>query len=258
LQGPSAGSTTAIVGTTQNIPITIQGTANASESGSVTINCSLDSGATCSGGTLPITAGAQTFDLSLAVAANASTGQHQLAVTATFEGNTQTLTFPVSIVSFGGTLSASSLSLARSASGTVTASLTASTGFADKVTLACSGSIEVSCSFSPPSTQLTGGTPQSVTVTMTAGETAFLRSVPNPASSPRLISLAALFPLGLLWIARRRRWKNLLLLAISIPILLQVVSCGGGSNSYSIMITGSVSGTTATATLGTVDVVVTH
>ena len=270
LQGPSAGSTTAIVGTTQNIPITIQGSANASESGSVTINCSLDSGATCSGGNLPITAGAQTFDLSLAVAASASTGQHQLTVTATFEGNTQTLTFPVSIVSFGGTLSASSLSLARSASGTVTASLTASTGFADKVTLACSGSIEVSCSFSPPSTQLTGGTPQSVTVTMTAGETASLQLPPEPASGPRLISLAALFPLGLLWIARRRRWKNLLLLAISIPILLQVVSCGsggngvgsggggGGSNSYSIMITGSVSGTTATATLGTVDVVVTH
>jgi hypothetical protein len=60
-------------------------------------------------------------------------GQHQLTVTGTYAGVTQTYTFPIYVVSFTGSLSSSTLTVARGGTGTLTATLNASTGFSDSV-----------------------------------------------------------------------------------------------------------------------------
>lgn len=85
---------------------------------------------------------------------------------------------------------------------------------------------------------------------------------------PQRHALAALFPLAILCGLRRRNFKLLAIVA-AMGLLLPSISCGsgggsgggggggGGSNSYTITVSGSIDGASF-ATLGTVDVTVTH
>ena len=266
IQGPTASNNWAFPGTTQTIPINVQGSSNW-WGGYVAIGCSLDVAATCTGGS--INPGTPT-SLSLSVPAGTVVGQHQLTVTGTYAGVTQTYTFPIYVVSFTGSLSSSTLTVARGGTGTLTATLNASTGFSDSVVLACSGTSQLACTFSPSSSQVKAGTAQTVAITVNTGATARIESKPGPPSVRSLIAFAGLFPLTLCCGLLRRRWRNLLLvLLVGFPLFAFVGACGGaggggggngggGSNTYSLTVTAIPGGTSVVNTLGTVTVTVTH
>jgi hypothetical protein len=265
IQGPSAGSNWVLPGTTKSIPISFQGSSNwAGES--VTIGCSLDVASTCTGG---IAAPGVAMSLSLSVPAGTSLGQHQLTVTGTLGGSTQTYTFPIYVVSLSGSLSSSTLTMTRGGSGTLTATLDASTGFSDVVTLGCSGASQLTCSFNPYEPQVTGGTEQTVTIILSASGTARLESEPANSPTRSTIALAGLFPLALCCGFLHKKWRNALLTSVlGIIAILFVGACGGGagggggggggSNTYSLTVTAYPSGTSVTNSLGTVTVTVTH
>ncbi len=62
---------------------------------------------------------------------------HQIQVTATVGSITQTYSFPFTVADFSGSLSTSSITLARGANTSLTATLSATTGFVDTVSLSC-------------------------------------------------------------------------------------------------------------------------
>ncbi len=272
IQGPSSGSNWVIPGITQNVSIGVQGSSNWSGGGQVTIACSLDVTATCTGGI--VTPGVNTptpFELSINVPSGTAPAQHQLTVTSTFGGAIQTYTFPLYIVSFSGSLSTSTLTMAQGGSSTMTATLNASTGFSDFVSLACSGAPQLACSFNPNPSQVTGGTAQTVTITVTASATARLESKPAGSPARGVIALAGLLSLGLCCGLLHRRRRNVLLLFLFGFVVLTFVACGGGgggggtgggggggSDTYSLTVTAAPSYTSTVSTLGTVTVTVTH
>src|SRR5579871_2147897 len=128
------------------------------------VSCSLDVGGTCNASSVLLSQTPQPMGLTIIAPPDAPTGQHVLTVTAVGGGDSQTFTFPFYVADYSGTLDTSSLSLSRGGSGKVNATLNATTDFAETITLACSGSYQINCSFSPPSTSLTGGTPQTVAI----------------------------------------------------------------------------------------------
>jgi hypothetical protein len=270
IQGPSASSDWMLPGTTESIPISVQGSSNWSGAGSVAIGCSLNVAATCTGASVipGMPAG-----LSINMPAGTPLGQYQLTVTGTYAGVTQTYTFPLYVVSLSGSLSSSTLTLTRGGTGTLTATLNASIGFSDVVSLGCTESSQVICSFNPLEPQMNGGTAQTFTITVTAGTTARLES--KPASSPTrsMIALAGLLPLALCCgLLHGRRRKVVLLFLLGFVSLTFVGACGGGggtgggggggggggSDVYSLTVTAYPSGTSLTSALGTVTVTVTH
>lgn len=277
IQGPSAGSDWAFPGTPQSIPISVQGSSNWS-GGPVAISCSLDIAATCTGGTItPGSTAAAPMNLSLNLPAGTALGQHQLSVTGTIAGSTQTYTFPIYIVSLSGSFNASTLTMAQGGSGTLTATLNASTGFSDSVSLACSGTSELTCSFNPSDPQVTGTTGQTVSITITANATALLKSKPGLSPARNLIALTVLFPLALCCgFLRKRRGNVLLVFLLGFVVFTFVGACGGGgggaggsggggeggggggSNTYSLTVTATPGNTSTVTTLGTVTVTVTH
>jgi hypothetical protein len=271
VQGPPAGSSWSFPGTSPAVPITVQGSSNWNGSGLVNITCSLDFAATCTGGKLtPGNLTPAQLNLAIDVPTGTPVGTHQLTVKSSFSGTTQVYTFPFYVVSFGGSLSTSSLTLARGASGTLNATLTSSAGFTDAVTLQCTAPSEIACSFSPQTPQVTGGTPQSVTVTITAGSTAELQRELPLLRARNLVALAALFPI--LIHGRRRRWSASLTALAALAISFSLIACGGGgaaggsgggsggggSNTYTVTITATPVNTSVTSTLGSVTVIVTH
>ncbi|MFP5235953.1 MAG: FG-GAP-like repeat-containing protein [Acidobacteriota bacterium] len=274
VQGPPSGSDWAIAGTTQNIPINVQGSSNW-WGGTVSFSCTLDVASTCTGGSaVP----GMPMNLSLNVPAGTPLGQHQMTVIGTYAGSTQKYTFPIYVVSFSGSLSGSTLTVARGGSGTMTATLTASTGFSNSVSLACSGSTQLTCSFNPSSPQLTGGTPLTVTINVNASATASLESKPAHSPLRSMTVLAGMLPLAFFCgILRSRRRNVLLLFLLGLVTLGFMGACGGaggsaagggggtsgggggGSNTYTLTVTASPNNTTSlVSTLGTVSVTVTH
>jgi hypothetical protein len=279
VQGPPAANDWILAGSTMTIPVTVQGSSNSSGTAiNVSLACALDVTATCAGGSSWVSATANTADLILTVPSGTSLGEHQLTVTSTYNGSTQSYTFPIYVVALSGSLSGSSLTIPRGGPGALTLALNATTGFSGSVALSCSGaSPQISCSFSPSPVQLTGGTPQTVTMNLTAGATAQLHPTPATLSARGALALAMLFPAALWWGVKRRRGTLLLSLAVC-ALLSSVASCGsggsvssggsgsggsgagggGGSNSYSVTVNATVAGTSQTYALGTVTVIVTH
>ncbi len=272
VQGPPAANDWIFAGTTMTIPVSVQGSSNSSGSAiSLSITCALDVQATCTGGTSPVSATPQIVNLGLSVPSGASLGQHQLTVTATTNGNTQSHTFPINVVALTGSLSSSSLTIPRSNSGSLTMTLNATSGFSGSVTLSCSGaSPQVSCSFNPSPVQLTGGIAQSIDATFVAGSTAQIRREPSAFSARGTLTLALLLPAAL-WLSPRRRRRALLLSFVLGVLLPSITSCGsggsysgggggggGGSNAYSVTVNATVAGTSQSYALGTVTITVTH
>lgn len=271
VQAPPSTNDWVIAGTTQDVSIGVQGSSNWNGAGAVAVSCSLDLAATCNGGNaFPGTGSASPFHLSISVPAGTAPGKHQLTVTTVYGGSTQTYTFPLYVVTFGGSLSTSSLTIPAGTSGTLTATLNASAGFSDNVTLSCSGSSMITCSTSPSLAPVVGGTPEAVSVTVATSAAAMQKTGPAsfPIRSPLLF--AGLLPL-MFWNWRlRRRWFAVLFSLVACILILSMGACGGGgsaptsggggggSSSYSITITANPANTTVSEKIGTLTVTVNH
>ncbi len=268
VQGPPASNSWLFPGTTHTVPLTVQGSSNWNGAGQVTISCSLDVAATCTGGSIyPGVTTASPFNLSINVPAGTPLGTHRLTVNSAYGGSTQTYTFPLSVVSFNGSVSATSLTIERGGSGTLTATLNATAGFVDSVNLQCSGAPQIACTFNPPTPAVTGGSPAIVTITFTANTTAELKPKPARFSARSLIALASLLPLILFGKLRPKGWPGFLMILLGFALLSSVGACSGGggggsngpgSNTYSVTVTAGPANTTVQSTLGTVTLTVNH
>jgi hypothetical protein len=161
--------------------------------------------------------------------------------------------------STGFAMSASNPSATASAGTTATFNLTATAaaGFSGTVNFACTGAPPLStCSVSPNSVSLAGGTPASFTVAVaTTGSTTaqLLPRGENLDASARLGRLAPLFGsfvLGAMLLTAKGNSRRTLVL-LGIGVLLGVeIGCGGGGGS-STKVTGTPSGTYALSVTGT-------
>jgi hypothetical protein len=183
---------------------------------------------------------------------------------------THTATFPFYIADYSGSLSNSALTIARGASGSLTTVVNATAGFAGTVSFACTGATQVTCSFTPSMVRPSENNPQTVNLTITAGNSALNLPFRN-SSSRSAFPLALILPFGFFFIIAGA-WKmppvrvgaGLFLLAL----ILASVSCGGGSdgnsgggsgsNGYTLTVNATVVGTNITRVLGQVRVTVTH
>lgn len=261
--GPSANNDWVLDGGEQVVAITAN--ADIPLSGSIVITCALDIGGTCSGNAVSASQTPQNAYLTIVTPAGTPTGQHTLTVTAKYGTVSQSFSFPFYVADFSGSLSTGYATMARGGTGTLTATLNATTDFVDSVTLACTGAAQISCSFDPASTNLTGGTPQTVSVALRAGDTA--AATPPPALFPgsRLLALAMLLPFGLVCGSCRRNRSVLLMVVLGMIVVFSAIACGSGggsggqqSNNYAVKITATVPNSGVVKTLGTVNVTVTH
>jgi hypothetical protein len=163
-----------------------------------------------------------------------SAGTHSL--TAVYSGDsadsaassntvTVTITAPASGPSpdYGLTLSSSALPMSQGTSGSLTVSVAPQNGFIASLTFACSGLPSGwGCSFAPAT--LSGGTPQSTKMTVSATNSS--RLMPAPSG----LVFALVSPLPLFWFgsvgkSRKARWLLLFL------FVLALTGCGSMSNS---------------------------
>ena len=236
-------------------------------SGTVTVECSVDFGGTCNGGSYTINGNTSVpITVSVAVPAGTSPGSHTLSITGTSGSISQSATFPFSIADYSGSLSTSALTIPAGGSGSVTATLNATAGFGGTVSFTCSGAAQISCSFAPTTVQPTGSVSQTTTITLSASSSADAAYL----SGTRLLKLSLALPLGLvfgLYSKKRVRMIGSLCAMLLILVSLSTFSCGGsgsrgggggGSSTYAITVTATVAGTNTTRTLGTVNVTVTH
>jgi FG-GAP-like repeat len=242
--------------------------------GNVNLTCSLDVGGTCTGGSFLIGGTSPiTINLPISVPSSASAGTHTLTVSATSGPLTHTAAFPFYIADYGGSLSKSTLTMTQGASGSLTAIVTASAGFAGTVSFSCSGSTQLTCSFSPSTVQPTTTNPQTTNITVTAGYSAFMLS-PKESTKGRFLLLGITLPFGIVLGmvgARRTLAVRAAIQLFLLGLILTSLSCGegsgtgvggggggGGSNMYAVTVNANVAGTNTTKTLGTISVTVTH
>ena len=260
---PPANNDWVIPGTTQDVSIGVLGSSNWNRADSINVTCSLDVASGCSGGyTLPGLGVVSPFILTITVPAGTPPGKHQLTVTTTSAGSTQNYTFPLYFVNFGGSISASSLTLSSGGSGTIAATLNGSTGFEDDVSLACSSSPEISCSFAPSPAHVSGGTPENVSVTVEAISSALLQQEPAGVGMRSLLILAGLLPMALCFRKRHGKWLAVFLCVVASVLISSVVACNGGGgggsmrNTYSVRLTAVPAHAPTSATIGTIAVTV--
>lgn len=262
LQPPASGSAWAPPGGTETVNMTAK---SINFNSAINVSCTLPTG-TCTGGTFPVSSNGSTINLTVSEPSNASPGAETLTVTGTYGSINHAISFPFYIADYSGTLSTSTLTIPRGGSGAVSATVSATTGFGGNVTFACSGSSQLSCSFSPSSVQPTASSPQTTKITITASDTAQLLPV---SRGDRIILLALILPFGLILgkgskSRSRRVTSALILLGFALGLILP--SCGGGGNqgggggssSYTITVSATDTASNTTRTLGTVNVTVTH
>lgn len=248
-----------------NVDLGVQPVGNFS--GTVNIACSVDFGGTCTGGSVLVSGpGTNPVDVVVSVPAGTATGAHTLTVTASDGSLVHTSAFPFYVADFTGSLSQSSLTMAAGGSATLTGRVEVTTGFEDSVSLACTGSIEITCTFSPANISPTATNPQTTTTTVTASSTASLRASDGDARYS-LRALSIMFPLGILVVLGRRVKSRYRGFFFFLAMTLSLLSCGGGggtgtvgggSNSYNITVNATPAGTNTTRALGTIIVTVSH
>jgi Bacterial Ig-like domain (group 3) len=199
----------------------------------------------------------------IATYSTASLGIGAHSISATYLGNPAFLTstsntLPETVTDFSIGISAASLTIQPSQSGTYTVTLTPPTsGYSGTISLSATGlPTGATASFSSNPVNL-GTTPTTSTLTITVpAEHAQLSPAPRPNPKPFLL-LSALLPLfGLRRLRTSRRLRRLAIVLISAFIGMGIVSCGGQyftepQQSYTITVTAT-SGTdqhSATATL---------
>jgi len=268
LQPPSANTDWAPPGGTMSVSVAVQPLGGFN--GTVNVTCTLDFGGSCSGGSFPVSGTAPVpVDVSVSVPSGVSVGTHTLTVTAMDSPLTHTAAFPFYVADYSGSLSRSTLTIARGGSDSLTATVSATTGFAGTVSFACTGTAQVTCSFSPSTVQPTPTSPQTTNMTVTAGYSAFMFPLRDKTRSSSLF-LALIFPFGIIFGLATKGQTWVLRLPVGIflvALILAAQSCGGGSgggggvggsNTYAITVTGTETGTNTTRTLGTINVTVTH
>jgi hypothetical protein len=267
LQPPSAATDWAPPGSTATVSLGAQPLN--SFSATVNVTCSFDFGGSCTGGSFPVSGSLPSpINVTASVPSGVSLGAHTLTVSGTSGLVTHTATFPFYIADYSGSLSTSALTMAQGASGSLTATVNATSGFAGTVSFTCSGTTQVTCSFSPSTVQPTATNSQTTNITVTAG---YSTSTLFPTGSAKrgFLLLALLVPFGIVFgmahieqTQARRAVVGLFLLGL----ILASLSCGGGSGAgagggggseaYTVTVNATASNTTKT--LGTVIVTVTH
>jgi len=188
---------------------------------------------TASLGTATLTNGAAT----LAVTSN-SVGSETITAaygaSGNFAGSTSAalmlaVTTPVAL-----TLSASTISVAPGASGSVTISAAPATGFSGAITFACSSPVAyVTCSPTSPSQTITATAAVQSTVTVSVASTVSTLEPTRLWQASGTTAYALLLPFGalsLLGFAKRGRVLPLLVaLCLSASLLVGISGCGGGS-----------------------------
>ncbi|HXN97541.1 MAG TPA: glycoside hydrolase family 44 protein [Candidatus Acidoferrales bacterium] len=190
-------------------------------------------------GSAMLAAGSASFS-----SANLSVGAHTIAAAYSGDSNyaastSATVTVTVAAppaADYSLTMSNSSLTVAKGASGTLTITLTPKNGFKQAVGLACSGlPTGATCSFNPPS--LTpAGSPVATTLTVQAASAA-ATDVPTRGSFPRPGNMAlylwALALAGIFGLARKQpavvsaKFKRAFLASAVVAVLLVTASCAG-------------------------------
>jgi hypothetical protein len=270
LQSPSAATDWALQGSTVTVSLGAQPLN--SFSATVNVTCGFDFDGNCTGGSFPVSGSLPSpINVTASVPSGVSLGAHTLTVSGTSGLLTHTATFPFYIADYSGSLSTSALTMAQGASGSLTATVNATSGFAGTVSFACSGTTQVTCSFSPSTVQPTATSSQTTNITVTAGYSASMLA-PRGRAKRGFLLIALLVPFGIVFsMARtertqvRRAVVGLLLLGL----ILALLSCGGGSggvtagggggsNAFIITVSATAAGANTTKTLGTVIVTVTH
>jgi hypothetical protein len=273
LQPPAAGSAWDPPGGTVNVSLTVQPINNFQQF--VTLTCSLDITAICMGdsftvfGTSPSSA-----NLSVSLPPGAAPGAHTLTATVTGGQLSRSVAFPFYVADYSGSLSAPTLTMQHGGSGSLSATVNATNGFGGVVSFSCSGSSPVTCSFSPATVQPTATSPQTVTITINASDSASTLPFTDSTRS-RFLLLAFILAFGIVFGAANKRRVHVARAAVGIfllALLLLSLSCGAGSgggsggggtggsgsNTYAITVNATAAGTNTTRTLGTVSVTVTH
>ncbi|MGO9086014.1 MAG: FG-GAP-like repeat-containing protein [Terriglobales bacterium] len=263
---PASSDNWTLPGGTVSVPVNVQPLNDFT--GSVNVTCSLNVSGTCTGGSFPIAGTAPSpINLEVSVPSGSSLGANTLTATVTYGPLGHTITFPFYIANYSGSLSQSTLTIAQGSTGSISATLNATTGFAGTVSFACAGTTQVSCKFSPSTLQPTAGSPQTTTVTMTAGNS--VSALRLESTRRRILLLALIFPFGLVFGLAHKgqiRAPHLVLGFLSVSLLLIALSCGGGggggggggSNTYAVTVNGTLVGTNISTSLGTINVTVTH
>ena len=142
-----------------------------------------------------------------------------------------------------------SLTVTAGQSGTVTVAVTPEYGFSSAVSLACLGlPADAGCTFSPINLTVSGTAASSATLTVsTTTSFAALRHGPNPFLPAGGVTAA----LCLLLLGKRRRLKEVLVIALSALGMGLVSGCSSGASSTMVHVP-TMSVVTVTATAGTV------
>jgi len=245
--------------------LTFQGSSNVTFA-YLQVTCSLDvPGSTCDGPqvnlhtTAPVNATA-----ALTLPSNATVGQHQLSLVLAVPGSTQTVNIPFYVTDFSGSLSNSAVSIPNAGTATITAALNATPGFVGNLSLKCQ-SEAVACSFSPSTTQLTGGTAQTVTITLLAPK--LVSNTRHSLFRENYTPLLAGLLVPVLFVRRIRTRGGLLFLSLLICFSL-IPACGGGGGSgggstqtttnYTVTVSATEESMGVTRTLGIVTVAEAH
>ena len=192
-------------------------------------------------------------------------GNYNFIVTGASGGNTSSASAQLKVVDFGATLSASSETIPAGSSASLTINVTGQNGFADPVTLTCTGApVGVSCTINPNSISGSGAATMTITVN-SRPVTAGLLTPGGHTQAPALQLLPAFICAGclaLFVIGRTRQARVLAALAVTCTLWL-AVSCGGGSfsspaspRSATFTLTVQAAADQVTKTAGTVTVTV--
>jgi hypothetical protein len=270
LQPPASGSAWVPPGGAVNLSLTAQSLN--SFSSAINVSCTVNTG-TCTGGSFTVSPSGTQVNLPVSEPSNTAPGAETLTVTGTYGPITHSISFPFYVADYTGNLSTSTLTIGRGSSGTITATVSATAGFAGSVTFSCSGASQLTCNFSPSTVQPTATSPQTTNITINASNSA---SVLPMGQRKGFLPLAIIFPLGLILGIVNKRQSRIVsaVLALLLSMFtLALFSCGGGnssgsgsssagggsgSNNYTITVSANATGTNTTRALGTVNVTVTH
>ncbi len=266
--GDSLALATSAASTTQGGTLTLTATLKTTltdfaPGGSVTFT---SNGATL--GTAALTNGVATLSYTVPTGASAGTN----TVVATYSGDTHfnqasaSASYAVTALTpaFTLTLSAPSISLAGSATGVASVTLTANANFEGTITLSSAvSSSGLNVVFNPASVTLAAGQSQEISVLVSSGSILSAESRPSTGwkGTGLTITMAALFPLFLGRLRKKRLnlFASLLLFALLFPVAA-LIGCNGGSSSsakgtrtVTITATPSVAGAAVQTTTLTVN-----
>jgi len=234
--------------------------------GSVSLLCSSSVAVTCSFNptSVAVSAGANgTSVLTVTAPQSVQDGNYSITISGTSSQVTHTATAQLQVTAdFTGSVSPTSATVSAGGSANFNVAVTSESGFSGSVSLACSASGPVACSFKPASVTVpangTGTSVSTVTASSQAASAAKLRKSWTP-----ILALGLVLPIGAFLIVARskRRWLGFVVVVL---VLCGIPSCGGasyggggggGPQTYSIIVQASL-GNTYTQKVGTITLTV--